>query len=317
MVIRDLVLGIDGGATKTVAWLAPRAATEECRPVGRGIAGPSNLQAIAGVEALANLDRAIGAAFADANIERGPLAAAVLALAGSDRPQNQRRICQWAHQRQIAERIDVVHDAMGLLAAGSAQGWGIALIAGTGSLAFGRCRDGRTARAGGWGYLFGDEGSAYAIAVAGLRAAAQAADGRGPSTQILPALLARMSVPDAMALIPAVYSLAAERASVAALAEVVCAAAEAGDEGAQQILDAGARDLAVMVVAVARRLELIAVEFPLALAGGLLLGNARIRSRLFASLPSLRLHAAPVTLVADPVAGAIRLAQQLLAEHAP
>jgi N-acetylglucosamine kinase-like BadF-type ATPase len=140
---------------------------------------------------------------------------------------------------------------MPVLAAGTPHGWGVAVIAGTGSLAFGRDLAGRTARAGGWGFLFGDEGSAYAIAVDGLRAAAQAADGRGPATQLLPAFERRWNLPDAPALIPAVYAIAGDRAAVAALAAVVAAAAAAGDGVAQRILDEAAGRLADMVAAVA------------------------------------------------------------------
>ena len=304
----ELVLGIDGGGTKTVACLAPcgPAGGPEC--VGRGAAGPSNIQAVGSAEALANLDRAIAAAFADARTEPGPVAAAVLALAGSDRDENRQLIGRWADGRQLARRTLVVHDALPVLAAGTPHGWGVALIAGTGSLAFGRHRDGRTARAGGWGYLFGDEGSAYAIAVAGLRAAAQAADGRGPATQLLPAFQQRWNLPNALALIPAVYPLAGDRAAVAALASVVTAAAAAGDGVAQRILDEAAGQLADMVAAVVRSLELPAAV-PLAIAGGLLVGDEAVKNLLVAALRGRGLDPEPVAAVADPVVGAVRLAQ--------
>ena len=91
----------------------------------------------------------------------------------------------------MARSVRIVHDAVPILAAGSPEGWGVALISGTGSLAFGRDRQGRSCRAGGWGFLFGDEGSGYAIALAGLRAAAQAADGRAPATRLLEGFLER------------------------------------------------------------------------------------------------------------------------------
>jgi N-acetylmuramic acid 6-phosphate etherase len=310
---RDLVLGIDGGATKTVAWLAPRAASAGQQWVGRGVAGPSNVQATASAEALANLDRAIAAAFTAAGVQPGPAAAAVLGLAGSDRDENRELVRRWADERRLAQRTCVVHDALPVLAAGSEEGWGVALIAGTGSLAFGRSPDGRTCRAGGWGYLFGDEGSAYAVAVAGLRAAAQAADGRGPATQLLPGFLRRWDLPSAAALVQAVYPLAADRAAIASLADIVTKAATAGDGVAGQILDRAASDLAAMVAAVARKLGLAGTTYPLAVAGGLLLGNERLRRCIAQCLQSLGLSPESITAVADPVVGAVRLAQAMAA----
>ncbi len=97
---------------------------------------------------------------------------------------------EWAARTQLAATVDVIEDAALLLAAGTPDGWGVAVVAGTGSMAFARAADGRTARAGGWGPLLGDEGSGYAIALAGLRAAARAADGRAPATPLTDRLLA-------------------------------------------------------------------------------------------------------------------------------
>ena len=84
----------------------------------------------------------------------------------------------------------MIEDAALLLAAGTPDGWGVAVVAGTGSMAFARGTDGRTARAGGWGPLLGDEGSGYALALSGLRAAARAADGRAQATLLTDRLLA-------------------------------------------------------------------------------------------------------------------------------
>lgn len=306
-----LVLGIDGGATKTVAWLAPRAAEGEGEPsvVGRGMAGPINPQAGSFAQALENLDRAVDAAFDDAQLDVGPLAAAVLGLAGSDRDENRRVLDDWAKKRRLARRVRVVHDAVPVLAAGSPDGWGVALIAGTGSFAFGQARDGRTTRAGGWGYLFGDEGSGYAIALAGLRAAAQSADGRAPATRILESLLARLGLEKPLELIPAVYRIAADRSRIAAFADVVTQAAEDGDVQARQILDSAASELAAMVAAVARKLGFADGAFPLAVTGGVLLGSERLRSGLEDRMQSLGLALGLIANVADPVAGAVKLAQ--------
>ncbi|HUT93125.1 MAG TPA: BadF/BadG/BcrA/BcrD ATPase family protein [Thermoguttaceae bacterium] len=305
----ELVLGIDGGATKTVAWLALRSGEGEPSIVGRGTAGPANPQAIGFDEALQNLDQAIAAAFEDAGVNPGTLAAAVLALAGWDREQNRQVLRRWADQRRLASRLRMVHDALPVLVAGSPEGWGVALISGTGSFAFGQTPDGRSTRAGGWGYLFGDEGSGYAIALAGLRAAAKSADGRAPATQLVDALLRRLDLRESPELIPAVYRFAEDRARIASLADVVTQAADQGDAQARAILDEATGELADMVAAVARRLGFSGGTFPLALTGGVLLGSERLRRALEAHLNSLGRGPASVACVREPVAGAVRLAQ--------
>jgi len=307
----ELVLGIDGGATKTVAWLAVRSDGGEPSVVGRGTAGPANPQAIGFDEALQNLDQAIADAFADAGVKSGPLAAAVLALAGWDREQNRQVLRRWAEKRRLANRFRSVHDALPVLVAGSPEGWGVALISGTGSFAFGQTPEGRSVRAGGWGYLFGDEGSGYAIALAGLRAAAKSADGRAPATQLVDALLGRLDLREPPELIPAVYRFADDRARIASLADVVTQTADQGDAQAQAILDEAAAELAGMVAAVAQHLGFSHGTFPLALTGGVLLGSERLRRALEARLTSLGRGPASVACIREPVAGAVRLAQGL------
>jgi N-acetylglucosamine kinase-like BadF-type ATPase len=302
------VLGVDGGGSRTVAWVAARGDCAEPTVLGRGTAEASNPQSVGLDRAVENLDRAVAAALADAHVAPGPLAAAVLALAGSDRERNQEAVKRWAEKRQLARSVRIVHDAVPVLAAGSPEGWGIALVAGTGSFAFGQSREGRSCRAGGWGFLFGDEGSGYAIAVAGLRAAAQAADGRGPATRLLGAFLEHLQLPSPEALIPIVYHIAGDRAAVAALAEVVLKTAGQNDATARELLDQAARDLAQLVAAVARRLGLAGAAFPLAFSGGVLVNSTRLQICLASYLAELGLRPDPVVHVAAPVAGAVKLA---------
>ncbi len=305
----SLILGIDGGGTKTIAWLAAYAVGEEPRVIGRGTAGPSNVQVVGVDSAIKNLNDAVAAAFARAGIASAAVAAAVVALAGSDRHESRQELERWAVDRHLARRLRVVHDALPVLAAGSPDGWGVALVCGTGSFCFGQSRDGRCTRAGGWGYLFGDEGSGYAIAVAGLRAAAKAEDGRGPATELLPAFLKRFSLNKSAELIPAVYRMADDPTAIASLAEVVTATAAKQDAVAEQIVIDAASELAAMVAAVARELDFASESFPLVLSGGVLLGFEGLRNRLQARLGSLQLRPSPLACVREPVAGAIKLAQ--------
>lgn len=317
MTAKRYVLGIDGGGTKTSAWVAEMPAGEwpaavEAAVAGRGSAGAANPQTVGWDAATANLDRAVDAAVADSAIGAERLAAIVLGLAGSDRPAARERLSAWASARGWSGRFRAVHDALPVLSAGSPAGWGVAVIAGTGSLAFGRSTAGAECRAGGWGWLFGDEGSGYAVALAGLRAAAKAADGRGPSTAILPALLDRLDITRPEELVPAVYAMAADRAALAALAATVTMAAEAGDTTARRIVDQAAEDLAE-AAAVAARLAPRGEPIPLALAGGLLLGCRSLRAAVVEGLRDRGCCPEPVALVAEPVAGAVRLAWEAAA----
>ncbi|MCC6126989.1 MAG: hypothetical protein IT426_18680 [Pirellulales bacterium] len=307
-----LLIGIDAGGTQCRAWLACVDAKDELSVLGRGVGGPANPQAVGFPAALQNLNAAISAAFAEANLPRAPLESAALAAAGSDREANRAAFMQWANDSRLAKRFLVVHDALPVLMAGCPAGWGIALISGTGSLAFGRAPDGRTARSGGWGYLIGDEGSAYTVALGGLRAAAQSADGRTAPTRLVDAFLERFQLARAEELIPAVYAIQNDRAALAALAKIVLQTAAGGDAAAQNILDRAARDLAAMVAAVARKLEFASPSFPLALTGGMLLDSAALRDRLCAALLDAGCGEIAPALVAEPVRGALQLA---LAEY--
>ena len=305
----DLVLGFDGGGTRTVALLASRRPNGEWKLLGRGEAGPSNRQAVGTPAALAALDAAADQAFAAAGKKRGPVRAACLGLAGAGRPKDQEVVREWAARTRLAATVDVLEDAALLLAAGSPDGWGVAVVAGTGSMAYARGADGRTARAGGWGPLLGDEGSGYAIALAGLRAAARAADGRAAATPLTDRLLAACGLTRPEELVGVVYR-GGDRATLAALAPVVLDAADSGDTVAGEIATAAAAELAAAAAAAARSLGLGA-RFPVALAGGLLASCTTYRARFLAALAERGLHADPVTIVTEPAEGALRLALAL------
>jgi N-acetylmuramic acid 6-phosphate etherase len=307
----DLYLGIDGGGTHTVALLA-RAETGESGRwalLGRGEAGPSNLHAVGTDRAFAALNEAVARAFAAAGLERRPVAAACLGLAGAGRPEDQAVVRDWATRVGLAAAVEVTGDTPLLLAAGTPEGWGVALVAGTGSMAFARNAAGETARAGGWGYLLGDEGSGYTLVLAALQAVARAADGWAESTELTKLFLDRFRLKNPSELIGVIYRGGLDRTALAALAPLVLEAAEAGDRVAAQIVSQGAAQLAALVAAAARKLRLGALEaLPLALAGGLLLLSATYRSSLLGALKEQGVFATPVTLVDEPAAGAVRLA---------
>ena len=303
----DLVVGIDGGGTTTFAVLADRATGAT---VGRGSAGPSNLQAVGEASALTALGTAVRAAFDAAGIPVAPVAAACLGLAGVDRGEGVDVIRAWAAEVGLSSRVVVANDATLLFAAGTPDGWGLAVVAGTGSIAFARTPDGREGRCGGWGYLLGDEGSAYRIAVDGLRAACRAFDRCGPPTVLVDRYLARMEATDPPGLIPAVYRGSWNMAAIAGLAPLVLVAAAEGDEVAAAIGRSHADSLARTAAESARANGLPLDAVPVAVTGGVILGSEWFRAAFLAALRESGVHPDPVTAVPDPTVGAVVIARR-------
>jgi N-acetylglucosamine kinase-like BadF-type ATPase len=305
-----LLLGIDGGGTKTVAWLAPLDDPSNAIVLGRGHAGPGNPRAAGFETAQANIQAAIAAAFADAGLPQTTAAAACFGLAGAGREIEQERIAAWATQQGLAKTVRVVGDAEPILAAASPDNCGIALICGTGSLAWGRNSSGQVARTGGWGYLLGDEGSAYAIALAGLNAATRAADGRGEATAILAQLQRELDARSPAALIDRIYSPEMTRERLAGLARIVFDAAPT-DAVARGIIAAAASDLAQMIATLCERLALQNAGYTLALTGSVILNQASLRSGLQDQLTQHYCTPQTIHLIPDPIRGAIAIARQL------
>jgi N-acetylglucosamine kinase-like BadF-type ATPase len=304
--MNELVIGVDGGGTRTRATVADHSG----KTLGTGEAGTSN-PLVHGVQAAQHeLDLAIARAFENAKQPRTIVAALCMGLGGAGRAREQQELVAWARET-IAERVEVVNDGQIVLAAGTPENWGVAVIAGTGSLAWGRNRAGETARAGGWGYIMGDEGSAFDLARRALRAATQFADGRGDETKLLDAILEFWKLSEPQDLIGRVYRSGLTHTDIAQLAPIVVACAERGDGVAMRLVADAAEALARGVATVSRALEMSHAPFPLALTGGLVLGAEFFREQLWRALEQHHCEGAPVELVHHPVQGAVRLALTL------
>jgi N-acetylglucosamine kinase-like BadF-type ATPase len=319
-----LLLGIDGGGTTTTAWLADA----DGHVLGRGRSGPSNVKAIGPDAAREALSRAIADAFSKAGLPPAPAEVACLGLAGYDRPEDRALLEQWSGAAGWARRLVLVTDGDLVLAAGTPDGHGAAVIAGTGSIAVGRAPDGRSARAGGWGYLFGDEGSAFAVAVAGLRLVARRADGRD-ALRVLKAkspagdgkarrdpltdhLCRALGVSRPEEVVTAVYAGGFDRTRIAALAPAVVAAAEDDPEVTSWVLEPAGYELGQAVRAVALAIDWRERVLPLAMAGGFLLATPPVAEALLAYLRKFVAHEIVTTPVPEPALGAITLARRAL-----
>src|SRR6266567_630338 len=179
-----LLLGVDGGQSGTTALIGD----QNGRILGTGEAGPCNHAEFA--EGRAKLERAVRASVGEACAQAGldattvEFEAACFGMSGG--PEDKREILAGILRTR---HLIVTNDAVIALAGATASGQGIITIAGTGSIGFGRNASGRTARAGGWGYIFGDEGSGFDIARQALRAALRYEEGWGPQTALREMLL--------------------------------------------------------------------------------------------------------------------------------
>lgn len=303
------VLGIDGGGTSTIAWLGQGRGNV----VGRGVAGPSNVKAVGTEAARAAIDAAIGRAFADASLERRPVLAACMGLAGFGRVEDQELLRTWSQESSWAERLLPVTDGDLVLAAGTPAGHGIAVIAGTGSIAVGRKPGGATARAGGWGYLVGDEGSGYRVVLNALTLVMRRADGREPLdgavSHLTRRLLDALNVDEPSCIVPLIYDPGFTRTRISALAPAVVMAAEEEPMLARRLLEPAGRELSELVLAVCRQLDWDDPTLPLALAGGFLLAAPPVRRSLVDHLERQG-HRVEIARVLDPVRGALILAEQ-------
>lgn len=310
-----LVLGVDGGGTKTLAVLAEVDGEGAVELLGYGRSGPANMQLAGRATALASLEEAIGAAVSGLVAPDRPIDHAVLALAGTGSPEVRAEIEQWVEARQDIAAFDVIHDTQPVLEMGTPESWGVALIVGTGSVAVGRNLAGRTAMRGGWGHWFGDLGSGYDLGRQALAATAQMDDGMAPPTAMAEGVLAHFGLSEPRGLMPALARRGNTRREIAALAPVVLDAAAAGDTVAQGVLARCSTELARLVCSAASSVGL-EDDYPLALAGGVICGNRRYRDMLERQLGERSPRPGQITLVHEPVLGCLAIARQRLAGSA-
>jgi N-acetylglucosamine kinase-like BadF-type ATPase len=301
---RTLIIGADGGGSR----VRVRLANERGETLGTGEAGTANPHGRGVAAAQNEILLAIQRAFEDGHIPMQIVSAACLGVGGIDRDAERAEWSDWAC-KAIAIHASVVNDGEIVVAAGTKENWGIALISGTGSIAWGKSREGAIVRAGGWGHLLGDEGSAYDLSRQALGAATRSADGRDPSTRLVDAILEEWGLREPSELIPRVYHDEMNPADIASLAPIVVRLAMEGDAAAQQLILNAGKALAQSAITVARKLRFEEKEIPLALTGGLLLNAEYLRKSLAAELGKTAFRFQPITLVQDPVVGAVRLAR--------
>jgi len=304
----EYFLGVDGGATSTALALCDR----EGRVLGIGHGGPSNHILASGGEERARsaVAAALTGALNAAGLDRPAFEAAHFGMTGISRDSEPARVFAAVVAPLLTTRImRIDSDASAALAGALACRPGVIVIAGTGSVALGRDPQGQEARAGGWGYLFGDEGSGFALGLAGARAALHARDRTGPSTVLeteIPRQFGR-----SLGEIPLLYYEGrVQRADIAALARVVTAAAAAGDPVAIALVKTGADGLAAIVAAVVHKLTWPDGTAAVAPVGGVFKAGPVLLNPLKAAIALRAPGAVLVPPRFTPAVGALLLAMQ-------
>jgi glucosamine kinase len=304
--MKALVAGVDGGGSRTRLMLADETGEEIATLEGGRSAMRPGEAAISGAVIAGLMKEALSSA----GLLEIP---AILygGFAGVGREQERRDLETELNRLEVAEESVVDSDAAIALEDAFGDGPGIIVLAGTGSIAHGRGSDGAHARCGGWGPVFGDEGSGAWIGRHALGMVAAAADGREPATALTGSILTAAEVNAPEELIP--WAIAGSPTTIAALAPVVLATAASGDARANALVALAAEELVVHVRALAMRLfgdERATI--PVAFSGGLLqkgsLLRKKLEQRLRSAVPGAQLRPAEIV----PVRGAVRAALRRL-----
>jgi glucosamine kinase len=304
-----IVVGIDGGGSKTRAMVAD----EHGGTIG-DVVGPASAVRPGHVEESAEVIAAV-VRDALASCEMTHVVPRVLCVgvAGVGRENERQELWQALASREIAEEVVIHSDFSVALDDAFGDGPGVLLISGTGSVAMGRGPTGITARVGGWGPAFGDEGSGAWIGRKALSVVAAASDGREPETALTGAILTAAQVNEVSELIP--WAASATPSTLATLAPVVLSVAESGDLRANAVVSLAVEELSLHVRALARKLFVDErATVPLALSGGMLQRGSTLRKRLEHRLKTAVPGAQVSTEEVIPARGAVRGALRFLGE---
>jgi glucosamine kinase len=308
-------LGIDGGGTKTTSAIG-----DESRLLGTAAAGPSNIVRVGEVQARESLHQSVRHACAAAGVVPDQIARTCVGAAGAARPEIAEAV-----RRTLAEilstPIDVVGDMQTALEAAFDTRRGVIVNAGTGSFAYGRNHNGDTARAGGWGFAIGDEGSAHWIGREAVRAILRAADELPviPSAPVEDALRQFERTPYISALmklwgVASIRDLARAANSIPPpdFASLFPAIAGSDDPLALPVLSNAGEELAHVAGVVIHRLFPTedAQSVPVAMTGGVFRHAASVRETFYNKVRAADSRADVRQQIVDPVEGALRLARR-------
>lgn len=301
------VIGVDGGGTKTLGAIADL----EGKIISQSEVGSTNHHSNPIEVVRGNLNALISNLLSAANAQASDVPCICLGMAGVDRPEDRPLIEGIVAEFLPQSRCVPVNDGVIALMGGALKPFGVIVISGTGSIAFGMNRAAERARAGGWGHILGDEGSGYQIALRALRAVCRAHDGRTGPTALREAILGHLNLDRPEQLLGWIKEIQASKAEIATLSRLVFEVAEGGDLIATQILEQEADELASAAEAVADKL------FPggetgweVIVAGGNLRKNATFFGMFQRAIAERIPHTSVIQPRREPVEGAVLYALQ-------
>lgn len=289
----ETYLGIDGGGSKTRALLVDAGGKQ----LGYAESGPSNLngydEATVRASLFAVIDQCLQA------VDSSP-SSTCLGLAGASSPRMKQKLLAMLEPLKLGNLL-VTTDAEIALEGAFFGNAGILLIAGTGSVCFGKSASGKIHRTGGWGWLADDAGSAGWIGQRTLAAALQQNDGRRQGHQLRDAVFALLGIESNEAINPTLYQPLLHPSQLARLSQIVFELAQVGDASAGKIRQSALDELEKLVRATAEKLD--GPKTPVAVSGGLLSHNPVFQNDLTSQLSGFEI----IEPAATPVAGAIAL----------
>ena len=295
-----IFLGIDGGGSKTSCLIG-----DENSVLGSGAAAGSNIVRVGEAKAREALAAAIGQACGMAGVTPSRINRTCMGLAGAGQPEIA-EIAQRLVSEIVSGEILVVGDTVITLEAAFGSGAGVIVIAGTGSIAYGRNARGETARAGGWGYAVSDEGSGHWIGREAVAAALRWGDqSDGNDSVLMTELMKFWRVETRSELV--VAANASPAPDFAALLPAVLAAAASGDTDARNVLARAGGELAALAGVVLHRVFRDDEPVPVAMSGGVFRNSAQVCQAFY---NGLRSRATIQTEIVDPVRGALHLARR-------
>ncbi len=295
------VLGIDAGGSKTVCLLADG----EGRVLAEARGPGANLQTSGELDVEKVLHQVIDAAIGDREVRPSIIC---VGIAGVDRPRDSQALGTIMRRLGFKSGTLVVNDALIALVAGAGIGPGVVIVAGTGSIAYGRDASGHAARAGGWGYLLGDEGAGFWIGRLALSAVVRQFDGRAPDTALSRLVLTHMQLDSPRDLIQVVYEGGLHRQAMAGVAMLVRDAADGGDAVARDILARASSELVAAAASVVAKLGMRGLPFRTVLTGGVFRGIPAMVDAVAAGMAEVAPRSAVSCLAVEPAVGAVTLA---------
>lgn len=304
----EIILAIDGGGSRTRCLAIDRAG----QVVSQAEGGPSNHLLIAGEIVKRSLSEVIHRTLQSGSLKSEDVVCVSAGLAGVDFDGTGAPLMERLLRELGPDRVVVNGDMVIAHAGALGLDAGVVALSGTGSAILGVDAQGRRVKVGGWGPIYGDEGSAYRIGQMSLRAAARAFDGSGPETLLTAEMKKALGLEDFRQSLARVYLEAMQPRDIAALSQVAYKIAEAGDEVARNIFLRSADELAAGVAAAIRQLKLHDSNLLVSYQGAVLDSCLLLRERF---VETLKDHWPTCNVIAprhEPVMGAYLLGRKTM-----